>query len=125
MYCYKCGKVIPDDALLCPYCGADIKAPATAPTHVSASTASAAQAKAAQESLTPISPKSRLLTTLLCYFFGIIGVHRFYLGKVGSGIAMIFTIGGLGIWALIDLIMIVCGEFKDKDGLPIKNWDIN
>lgn len=115
MYCYKCGKVIPDDASHCPYCGVVVKSNPAAP-------APAAETAAADPTQ---SPDSRLLATLLCYFFGIIGVHRFYVGRTGSGIAMIFTIGGLGIWALVDLIMIVCGKFKDKDGLYIKNWDIN
>lgn len=53
-----------------------------------------------------ISPKSRLVVTLLAFFLGGLGVHRFYLGKIGTGIAMILTAGGLGIWALVDFIMI-------------------
>lgn len=69
-----------------------------------------------------ISPKSRLATTLLAFFLGGIGVHRFYLGKIGTGILMIVTLGGFGLWALIDFIMAVCGAMKDKNGLPIKNW---
>jgi TM2 domain-containing membrane protein YozV len=70
-----------------------------------------------------ISPKSRLVVTLLAFFLGGLGVHRFYLGKIGTGIAMILTAGGLGIWALVDFIMAVCGAMKDKEGLPIKNWE--
>lgn len=69
-----------------------------------------------------ISPKSRLATTLLAFFLGGIGVHRFYLGKIGTGILMILTLGGLGVWALIDFVMAVAGAMKDKDGKPIKNW---
>jgi len=53
---------------------------------------------------------------------GIFGVHRFYVGKVGTGIAMIFTLGGLGIWVLVDLIMILVGSFKDKEGRLVLNW---
>ena len=70
-----------------------------------------------------ISPKSRLVVTLLSFFLGEIGVHRFYLGKIGTGILMIVTLGGLGIWALIDFIMAVCGVMKDKEGRVIKNWE--
>jgi TM2 domain-containing membrane protein YozV len=70
-----------------------------------------------------ISPKSRLVVTLLAFFLGEIGVHRFYLGKIGTGILMIVTLGGLGIWALIDFIMAVCGVMKDKEGRVIKNWE--
>jgi TM2 domain-containing membrane protein YozV len=59
---------------------------------------------------------------LLCFFLGVFGAHRFYVGKIGSAIAMIFTIGGLGIWALIDLILIVTGSFKDSEGVRITEW---
>lgn len=68
------------------------------------------------------SEKKRLVALLLCLFVGALGVHRFYVGKVGSGIFQLLTIGGLGIWALIDLIMIICGAFKDKEGNPIAEW---
>ena len=70
----------------------------------------------------PISEKSRLATTLFAWFLGVLGVHRFYLGKIGSGIAMLFTVGGLGIWALVDFIMAVSGKMKDKEGKLIANW---
>lgn len=69
-----------------------------------------------------ISPKSRLAAALLCGFLGTIGVHRFYAGKIGTGILMILTLGGLGIWTTIDFIMIVVGAFKDKKGRPIQKW---
>lgn len=69
-----------------------------------------------------ISPKSRLVTTLLAFFLGGLGVHRFYLGKIGTGILMIVTLGGLGIWTLIDFIVAVAGSMKDKEGRPIKKW---
>ena len=48
-------------------------------------------------------------------------MHRFYVGKVGTGILQLLTFGGLGIWALIDFVMIVCGSFKDGQGLAIKS----
>ena len=59
---------------------------------------------------------------LLCFFFGVLGFHRFYVGKFGTGILQLFTLGGLGIWALIDFIMIIVGAFTDKEGNKITQW---
>ena len=70
----------------------------------------------------PASPKSRLAAVLLAWFFGVLGVHRFYVGKVGTGILMILTLGGLGIWVLVDMIMILIGSFKDKQERYLSNW---
>lgn len=70
-----------------------------------------------------ISPKSRLVVTLLAWFFGVFGAHRFYLGKTGTALLMLFTLGGLGIWALVDFILAVAGVMEDKDGRLIKNWE--
>ena len=67
------------------------------------------------------SDKDFVPTVLLCIFLGGLGVHRFYVGKGGTGLLMLFTLGGFGIWALIDLIMIVTGSFRDADGLLVKN----
>ena len=67
------------------------------------------------------SDKNCLATLLLCLFLGGIGVHRFYVGKVGTGILQLITLGGCGIWTLIDLIMIITGSFTDKDGNKITN----
>ena len=69
-----------------------------------------------------VSPKSRLVVLLLCIYLGPFGVHRFYVGKVGTGILMILTLGGLGIWVLIDLIVIIVGAFKDKEGQRVFLW---
>ena len=57
-----------------------------------------------------------LVTLLLCLFVGFLGIHRFYVGKSGTGFLQIITLGGLGIWVLIDLIMIVMGKFTNKEG---------
>tara|TARA_Y100000590_G_C15473694_1_gene921202 strand:- start:655 stop:873 length:219 start_codon:yes stop_codon:yes gene_type:complete len=66
------------------------------------------------------SPKGFVPALILCILLGGFGVHRFYVGKVGTGIVMILTLGGFGIWTLIDLIRIAVGSFKDSNGLPIK-----
>ena len=70
----------------------------------------------------PISPKSRAAAAILCWFLGVIGIHRFYVGKVGTGVAQIFTLGGLGIWVLVDFIMILVGSFKDSEEKVLINW---
>ncbi len=70
-----------------------------------------------------VSSKSRLVALLLCFFLGGLGVHRFYAGKIGTGIVWLLTLGCFGIGSLIDLIMIICGSFTDKDGNLIKEWN--
>ena len=69
-----------------------------------------------------ISTKSRFVALLLCCFFGIIGAHRFYVGKSGTAALMILTLGGIGIWTLIDLFIILVGSFRDKQGCVIFYW---
>lgn len=59
---------------------------------------------------------------LLCFFLGCFGAHRFYVGKIGTGILQLLTLGGLGIWALIDWIMIIIGAFTDKQGQKLTEW---
>ena len=66
------------------------------------------------------SEKGFVPALLLCLLLGGLGVHRFYVGKIGTGILMLLTLGGFGIWALIDLIVIAVGSFKDKSGLTLK-----
>jgi len=69
-----------------------------------------------------ISERKRLVALLLCWFLGMLGVHRFYVGKTGSGIAQILTCGGVFIWVLVDLIMIIAGSFTDKEGKVLETW---
>jgi TM2 domain-containing membrane protein YozV len=71
------------------------------------------------------SDKSLLIAAILAglFFFTLIGgLHRFYIGKIGTGILMLITFGGLGIWALIDLIVLITGNFRDRDNNRITNW---
>lgn len=65
------------------------------------------------------SNKSKITAGLLCFFLGEFGIHRFYVGKVGTGILWLFTAGLFGIGWLIDLIIIICGGFKDSNGLNL------
>jgi TM2 domain-containing membrane protein YozV len=66
-----------------------------------------------------MSEKHIVPAMILCFFFGVFGAHRFYVGKTGTAIIQLFTLGGLGIWALIDLILIILREFTDGDGKKI------
>ena len=66
------------------------------------------------------SNKNRWLAAILAFFFGVFGAHRFYVGKIGTAIFQLLTIGGLGIWAMIDFVIILFGEFTDSEGNKIK-----
>lgn len=96
VFCSTCGKQMAAQAPACPGCGAP------------------------NSGVQQMSSKGFVPAALLCFFFGAFGIHRFYVGKVGTGILMLLTLGGLGIWTLIDLVMIIVGSFKDKNGLPLK-----
>ena len=62
------------------------------------------------------SEKNWMVTLLLCFFLGYLGAHRFYAGKMGTGILMLVTFGGFGVWTLIDFVMILMKKFTDSEG---------
>ena len=101
-FCSNCGAQVDEKAVVCVKCG--VALPTQTPTPA------------------PLSNvDSRwLITLLLCFFLGGFGVHRFYVGKIGSGVIQLLTCGGCVIWALIDFIMILTGSFTDNNGNPIK-----
>lgn len=66
------------------------------------------------------SKKSGIACLLFLLLLGVFGLHRFYVGKIGTGILYLITLGGFGIWWLIDLIMLVTGSFSDSDGNAVK-----
>lgn len=68
-----------------------------------------------------VSEKSKTTDLLLCIFLGTLGVHRFYEGKIGTGILWLCTLGLCGIGWIVDIILIVTNKAKDKYGLPIVN----
>ena len=101
-YCSACGTSIDSRAEICPSCGVRVAPPAA---------------------IADASDKSRTAALLLCFFLGVLGAHRFYVGKVGTGLVWLFTIGILGIGALVDLISIITGTFKDIDGKRLLDWN--
>jgi len=69
------------------------------------------------------SPKSRGVTFALAALLGPFGAHRFYVGKTGTAVLMLCSVGGLGLWYLYDLIMVAGGSFRDIDGRLVSRWD--
>ena len=127
MFCSHCGKPVPDDAATCPECGQTLSALA-AQTNGSPMNAR----------LNDVSPKNRMALSLLAFFLGPLGIHRFYAGRILSGVIMlllcllgliglivvvgILPLGLVTVWSTIDLVLAVCGIFKDGDGRRITVW---
>jgi hypothetical protein len=122
MYCRNCGNEVSEKAVMCVACGTPPKAGDKFCHNCKAeTTAGAAICMKCGVSLKGDNPipgegKDWLTTLLLCFFLGVFGIHRFYTGHTGIGIVQLLTLGGCGIWALIDFIMIIVGSFKDAKG---------
>ncbi len=69
-----------------------------------------------------VSEKSRGVALGLAALVGVLGVHRFYVGKIGTGILMFLTGGGAAIWWIVDLVRIASGDFRDKAGRRLVDW---
>lgn len=108
--CPRCGQEMPLDAQFCPKCGFSFnqqygpQQPPYAP---------------------PFDPmksnKDFLTTLLLAIFLGYLGIHRFYTNNTGIGVLQLITLGGCGVWTIIDIIILVTGSYKDGDGKIVKN----
>jgi len=109
VYCMKCGAAMEKQDRFCRQCGGD-------------ATAAVSPGAAAPAVPVNVSDKKRLVAAILCFLLGVFGVHRFYAGKVGTGVLWLFTLGFLGLGMLADLILILAGEFKDSDGRKISVW---
>lgn len=117
MYCQNCGREIKESDKFCPYCGAENKSQSSSYT----TTTTTYTATRNDDS---VSSLSRLVAFLLCLFLGGFGAHRFYAGKIGTGLLWLFTCGCFGIGSLVDLILIACGAFTDSNGKTIANWNV-
>ena len=127
-YCKHCGELIDKDCIICPKCGKQVEELKTATPNQPNIVTNNANTNVNQNTVSGgapgygVSSKSRLVALLLCFFLGVLGVHRFYAGKVGSGVLYLCTGGICGIGVIYDLIKILTGTFRDGLGLPIKNW---
>jgi TM2 domain-containing membrane protein YozV len=132
MFCRNCGKELTGVPEICLGCGAKPLIGSSFCQACGAKTSPVAEfctecgAGLGAKVYGDVSEKSRLAVTLLCilpaWIVSIAGIHRFYLGKIWTGILMLLTLGGLGIWTLIDFIFAITGNMKDKEGKLIKNW---
>lgn len=93
-YCHSCKAESAPDAEICMKCGVSLKG------------------------RNPVKGEGKdwLTTLLLCFFLGFLGVHRFYTGHTAIGVVQLLTLGGCGIWTLVDFIIIIVGNFKDAQG---------
>ena len=160
MFCKYCGKSLVDNAVFCSQCGKQLMLPAKNSSYSSTNetqnvfyspihTPPMPSMSKRTKYIPTESSKSRLIAALLAFFFGDLGIHRFYVGRVFSGfiqlilgvsfiISLIFLLNleselavftylvGIiwGAWVFIDFILILCGTFKDKHGLPIIDWGL-
>ncbi len=98
MFCQKCGSEIDDAAVVCPKCGC------------------------ATKKVAKTGGKSWVASFLLCWFLGGLGAHRFYTGYTGLGIAQLLTLGGCGIWSLVDFISLSFNKFQAADGSELNEY---
>jgi hypothetical protein len=149
--CDECGKQVSDKATACPNCGNPISQSAEVGSDRGAEDIAREEVERARRFGIPPARAHRPATgdqpmgsrtaegfggtqkrilpaAILAFMLGFLGIHRFYVGKTGTGIIMVVlsaTVIGLfvtSIWALVDLVMIVVGSFEDADGRPITEW---
>lgn len=134
-FCANCGSIVEEGIKFCANCGTSVsqrsppQQPAAQPTQAYAPTQSYAAPAPTYTPTQPgvqagISPLSRTVALLLCIFFGGIGVHKFYVGKVGDGIVyLLFSWTGIPAFiAFIEIFIIANGTFRDDKGLALVNW---
>jgi hypothetical protein len=107
-FCVVCGAAMNRSDLFCHACGWDgrVSPPPLAPRLIDPNP----------------SDLNRLALLLLCLILGFLGVHRFYVGKIRTGLLWLFTLGFLGMGQIVDLILIATGEFRDSEGRRVLRW---
>lgn len=127
MFCSNCGTKNNEEAKFCRNCGANLQMEGadlnSAENEGERQNVEGSNQQFMQRQSFSEPPKDWLTTLLLSIFLGSLGVHRFYTGHIAIGIVQILTLGGCGIWSLIDIIMIATGSFKDSYGRPLTRRD--
>lgn len=100
-YCSNCGKPVEDGTKFCPECGASLQPEPRKPSNIN-------------------NEDRWLVTLLLSILVGSLGVHRFYTGNVVTGVLMLLTCGGCGVWTIIDIVMIAGNTYRDGNGNTLK-----
>lgn len=113
LYCPQCGDTMDPDQRYCTNCGWDAEAPDDAPP---------AAPPESPRDLGPASNKNRLTALLLCALIGWLGLHRFYIGRPGSGVVWLLTLGFLGVGVIYDAVMLATGELVDGEGKRVLHW---
>jgi len=132
MKCTSCGAESPPEARACPYCGCEHvgavepenkppREPSPPWTPPPESNKRAKEQRARRRVyIAEASPHNREICLLLCLFLGVLGIHRFYVGKTATGVLWFFTGGFLVVGAISDFFKIFSGNFRDKRGLYLK-----
>jgi hypothetical protein len=107
--CERCGASLLPDAVFCARCGHPIGRPY--------------QHQIYRAHAEPVSAYSGLVALLLCFFLGYLGIHRFYVGKIGTGLLYLVTGGLFGIGWIVDLVFIASGRFRDYYGFRLVVWE--
>jgi hypothetical protein len=111
VYCARCGGVMNGTDRFCHACGWEV------------GSAEAPRSMPAPVPVVNPSDCNRLTLLLLCVLLGWLGAHRFYVGKIGTGLIWLFTLGFMGIGVIYDIIFIATGEFRDSHERRVVRWE--
>lgn len=125
-FCKYCGEKIDADCVVCPKCGKQIELLKQEAPHVVINNSNVNTNTNHNTNVNMVGGmgnypyKSRMVALLLAIFLGVLGAHRFYVGKIGTGVLWLLTGGGLVIGWIFDVIAILTGGFRDKANMPLK-----